>query len=619
MKKIKRRFKIIIVSLIAVTVAMIVDKFVQPSDTISLMMFLAVYILIGNDVIKSAARNIIKGRVFDEQFLMTLATVCAFLVGEYPEGVAVMLFYQVGELFQSYAVYNSRKSISELMDIRPDYANVMRDGKVEKVSPDEVAVGDVIVIKPGEKVPLDGVVEQGTSTLDTKALTGESLPREIKAGEDILSGCINITGNLSVKVTKAFGESTVSKILDLVENASSKKAKTENFITKFARYYTPAVVIAATLLAIIPTLILGTSQFTTWIYRAMIFLVVSCPCALVISIPLSFFGGLGGSSRKGILVKGSNYLEVISKIDSIVFDKTGTLTKGTFSVTKIHNQSDAGFSSDDVIKYAAIAEFYSNHPIALSLRKAYGKEIVESQVSDVQEIAGHGIKAVVEGKNVLAGNEKLMHQYDIKCPSSTETGTVVYVAVEGIFAGYIVIADEIKEDTVEAICALKKAGVKNVVMLTGDNRQIAEKVAKEIGITKVYAELLPQDKVDKLEEIMHASSTGTAFVGDGVNDAPVLARADAGVAMGAMGSDAAIEAADIVIMDDAPSKIAEVIKIAKKTIRIARENIVLALGVKAIVLVLGAFGLASMWLAVFADVGVAFIAILNSMRAMKSR
>lgn len=617
MKKIKRRFKRIIISLIAFAAAMLVNKIVQPADTISLIMFLAVYLLIGNDVIKSAAQNILRGQVFDEQFLMTIATVCAFLVGEYPEGVAVMLFYQVGELFQSYAVYNSRKSISELMDIRPDYANIIRDGKPEKVSPDEVAIGDTILVKPGEKVPLDGVVTEGTSTLDTKALTGESVPREVKQGEAILSGCINTTGTLYIQVTKAFGESTVSKILDLVENAGSKKAKTENFITKFARYYTPAVVIGAVLLAAIPTMVLGFDQFSTWVYRAMIFLVVSCPCALVISIPLSFFGGLGGSSRKGILVKGSNYLEVISKVDSIVFDKTGTLTKGTFQVTKVENNSDADFTEDEVVKYAAIAEFYSNHPIAVSLRNAYGKEILESQVSDVQEIAGHGISAMVEGKQVLAGNVKLMQKYQIAYQESKEVGTVVYVAVDGAFAGCIVIADEIKADTKEAIRELKKAGVRNLVMLTGDNRAIAEKVAQEIGITKVYAELLPQDKVEKFEEVMKASHSGTAFVGDGVNDAPVLARADAGIAMGGMGSDAAIEAADIVIMDDQPSKIAEVIRIAKKTIRIARENIVFALGVKAVVLVLGALGLASMWLAVFADVGVAFIAILNSMRAMK--
>lgn len=618
MKKIKKRFKVVLAGLTTFAAAMAYDKIFTPDNDIVLLMFLAVYVIVGNDVIKSAFRNILRGQVFDEQFLMTIATICAFLVGEYPEGAAVMLFYQVGELFQSYAVYNSRKSISELMDIRPDYANVLRNGEIEKVSPDEVQLGDVIIVKPGEKVPLDGMVIEGDSTLDTKALTGESVPRDITNGQEILSGCINLTGNLSVKVTKLFGESTVSKILDLVENAGSKKAKTENFITRFARYYTPAVVLCAAALALIPTLILGFDQFSIWIYRAMIFLVVSCPCALVISIPLSFFGGLGAASRQGVLVKGSNYLEVVSKIDTVVFDKTGTLTQGTFNVTKIQQAANGShIDNEEILKYAACAEFYSNHPIALSLRKTYGKPILDNQVTNVEEIPGYGIMANVEGKQVLAGNAKLMKKYEIEFTLADEIGTVVYIAVDGTYSGYIVIADEVKKDTVNAIAALRKAGVKNTVMLTGDNKVIAEKVANQIGITKVYSELLPQDKVQILETIMNESQSGTAFVGDGVNDAPVLARADVGIAMGGMGSDAAIEAADIVIMTDEPSKIATVIKIAKKTLKIAKQNIVFALGVKLIVLILGALGIATMWLAVFADVGVSFIAILNSMRAMK--
>jgi len=618
MKKIKKRFNVVAAGLIAFVIAMAVDKIFTPSNDITLIMFLVVYMIVGNDVVRSAVHNIIKGQVFDEQFLMTLATVCAFLVGAYPEGAAVMLFYQVGELFQSYAVYNSRKSISELMDIRPDYANVIRNGEIEKVSPDEVHVDDIIVVKPGEKIPLDGFVTEGSSTLDTKALTGESMPRDVKIGDEILSGCINITGNLSIKVAKEFGESTVSKILDLVENAGNKKAKTENFITKFARYYTPIVVICAVALALVPSFILGFDHFSTWVYRAMVFLVVSCPCALVISVPLSFFGGLGAASKQGVLVKGSNYLEVVSKIDTVVFDKTGTLTKGTFNVTKIYVvENDADIDEEKLLKFAACAEFYSNHPIAISLRKAYGKLIVDSQIAGVEEIQGHGILANVEGKQVLAGNANLMKKYEIEFKEADQVGTVVYLAIDGKHSGYIVIADEIKLDAVNAIAALKKAGVKNVVMLTGDNREIAEKIASEIGITQVYSELLPQDKVLKLEKIMSESRGGTAFVGDGVNDAPVLARADVGIAMGGLGSDAAIEAADIVIMTDEPSKIATVIKISKKTLKIAKQNIVFALGVKLIVLVLGALGIASMWLAVFADVGVSFIAIINSMRAMK--
>ncbi|SEW34360.1 heavy metal translocating P-type ATPase [[Clostridium] fimetarium] len=620
MKKIKKRLNVVLVGLIAFAIAMVVDKIFTLSNDVTLIMFLVVYMIVGSDVIKSAIHNILRGQVFDEQFLMTLATVCAFLVGAYPEGAAVMLFYQIGELFQSYAVYNSRKSISELMDIRPDYANVIRNGEIEKVSPDDVHIDDIIVVKPGEKIPLDGIVTEGNSALDTKALTGESIPKDIKSGDEILSGCINLTGNLSIKVTKIFGESTVSKILDLVENAGSKKAKTENFITRFARYYTPVVVMCAVALALVPSFILGFDHFSTWVYRAMVFLVVSCPCALVISVPLSFFGGLGASSKQGVLVKGSNYLEVVSKIDTVVFDKTGTLTKGTFNVTQIDVAKNVvNFDQEELLKYAACAEFYSNHPIAISLRKAYGKAIVDSQISSVEEIQGHGILANVESKQVLAGNAKLMKKYKIEFAEANQIGTVVYIAIDGKFAGYIVIADEIKADTVNAIALLRKAGIKNVVMLTGDNKEIAEKIASEIGITKVYSELLPQDKVQKLELIMSESQTGTVFVGDGVNDAPVLARADVGIAMGGMGSDAAIEAADIVIMTDEISKIATVIKISKKTLNIAKQNIVFALGVKLIVLILGALGIASMWLAVFADVGVSFIAIINSMRAMKHR
>lgn len=618
MKKLKKRLRTVLIGLVGFAAAMIIEKVLKTNDNITLVMYLAVYFVVGNDVIRSASRNIIRGQIFDEQFLMTIATVCAFLVGSYPEGAAVMLFYQVGELFQSYAVYNSRKSISELMDIRPDYANLMRNGELEKVTPEEVQIGDIIVIKPGEKVPLDGMITEGNSTLDTKALTGESVPRDIGTGEEILSGCINMTGNLSVKVTRNFGESTVTKILDLVENAGSKKAKTENFITKFARYYTPAVVICAVLLAVVPPLFLGTDQFSTWIYRAMIFLVVSCPCALVISIPLSFFGGLGGASRKGVLVKGSNYLEVVAKADTIVFDKTGTLTKGTFNVTKIVVDKNASMTEKELLKYAACAEYYSNHPIAMSLKKAYGETISDSQVFDVTEIPGFGLRSTVEGKHVLAGNAKLMDKFEIQYNKSAAVETVVYIAVDGSYAGHIIIADEIKQNIAKEIAELKKNGIKNVVMLTGDNQEIAEKIAAEIGITQVYAELLPQNKVEKLESIMAQSQMKTIFVGDGVNDAPVLARADVGIAMGAMGSDAAIEAADIVIMTDEISKISSVIKISRKTLRIATENIVFALGIKLIVLILGALGIATMWLAVFADVGVSFIAIINATRVMRN-
>lgn len=618
MKKIKKRFWTIIAALAGFIAALVVEHFVTDNQNISLIMYLIVYLIAGAEVLKSATRNIMRGQIFDEEFLMTIATICAFMVGSYPEGAAVMLFYQVGELFQSYAVFNSRKSISELMDIRPDYANIYREGEIETVSPDEVEIGDFIIIKPGEKVPLDGIVTGGASALDTKALTGESVPRDIGEGDEILSGCINMTGNLTVRVTKSFGESTASKILDLVENAGSRKAKTENFITKFASYYTPAVVVSATLLAVIPTLIFGTDTFLTWVYRAMVFLVVSCPCALVISIPLSFFGGLGGASKKGVLVKGSNYLEVISKADTVVFDKTGTLTKGTFAVTEIIPNKESGLDSEELLRYTACAEFYSNHPIASSVKAAYKGVIGENQVSEIKEMPGYGLSAVVEGKTVLVGNDRLMNRNSVEFNAASEVGTVLYVAIDGKYSGHIVIADEIKPGVREAIADLKKAGVRNVVMMTGDNRKIADRIASQIGITKVYSELLPQDKVEKFEEIMSESRMKTIFVGDGVNDAPVLARADAGIAMGGIGSDAAIEAADIVIMTDEISKITTAIRIAKKTIRIATQNIIFALGVKFIVLILGAFGIATMWLAVFADVGVSFIAILNSMRVMRN-
>ncbi len=620
MKKIKKRMKRVVAASIAFIIAMAVNHIYALDNNIQLIMFLLVYLLTGWDVLTSAVKNIRNGRMFDETFLMGLATVCAFIVGEYPEGVAVMLFYQIGELFQSYAVYSSRKSISSLMDIRPDYANIEKNGELVKVAPEEVAVGDVIVVKPGEKVPLDGVIVAGNTTLDTKALTGESLPRDTKEGDDILSGCINITGNIKVRVSKVFGESTVAKILDLVENQGNKKAKKENFITKFARYYTPTVVVLAALVAIVPSAITGFTQFYEYLYRAMIFLVVSCPCALVISIPLSFFGGLGGASRSGILVKGSNYLELLSKMDTVVFDKTGTLTKGTFEVTEVH---PAGMTEDMLLTLAAGAEKYSNHPIALSLKNAYtnktGKSIDDITVEDVKEIPGFGIEVRYNNSIILAGNAKLLDSKNVEYIKQDSIGTIVYIAKDGLYAGCICIADMVKDDTKQAIASLKKNGVKKIVMLTGDNNRIAQKVANDIGIDEVYAELLPQDKVEKFESIITGANGNTAFVGDGVNDAPVLARADVGIAMGGMGSDAAIEAADVVIMTDEPSKISKAIAISRKTLRIAKENIVFALGVKVIVLALGALGFATMWMAVFADVGVSFIAILNSMRAMKTK
>lgn len=581
----------------------------------SMIVFLSCYAVIGWDIVWKAITNILHGQVFDENFLMTIATIGALILGEYSEGVAVMLFYQVGEWFQSYAVSKSRKSISSLMDIRPDYANVERDGKLVQVDPDEVAIGDTIVVKPGERVPLDGIILKGTSALDTAALTGESLPRDVEPGMNVISGCINQTGILTIQTTKEFGESTVAKILDLVENASDKKGKTENFISRFARYYTPVVVFSAIALALLPPIILQ-QHFHIWIYRALTFLVISCPCALVISIPLSFFGGIGGASKLGVLVKGSNYLESLAHTEVVVFDKTGTLTKGSFGVTEIQ---PVGVAENELLRLAAYAEDYSNHPISLSIKKAYGKSIDSSRISDVKEIAGHGVQAVIDGKTVLAGNAKLMNKENIKFTPSKSIGTVVYVACDRKYIGCLVIEDEVKEDAATAIAELKKTGVKHTVMLTGDSDAVGQKVAKHLGLDRAYTELLPADKVDREEELMKSKSEKgkLVFVGDGINDAPVLARADVGIAMGGLGSDAAIEAADVVLMTDEPSKISAVIKIARKTIRIANQNIVFALGVKFLVLILGAIGKANMWAAVFADVGVSVIAILNAIRAMR--
>ena len=585
------------------------------NEWLQIALFIISYIIVGGDVVKRAVKNIFKGQVFDENFLMSIATIGAFFIGEYPEGVAVMLFYQVGELFQSYAVGKSRKSIASLMDIRPDYANVKKGDELVKVDPDELQIGDIIVIKAGEKIPLDGKVIEGSSMIDTSALTGESVPREVEVGSDILSGCININGVITAEVTKEFGESTVSKILDLVENASSKKSNSEQFITKFARYYTPVVVIIAVFLAIIPPLVIDGATFSDWIYRALAFLVVSCPCALVISIPLSFFGGIGGASKKGILVKGSNYLEALAETEIVVFDKTGTLTKGVFNVQEIHPE---GVSKEELLELTAHAESYSNHPISLSLKRAYSKEIDNGRISDVEEISGHGVIATVDGKKVMAGNIKLMKMMDIPYFKGELIGTVVHVAVNNKYIGYIVIADEVKEDSAQAIKELKAANIKQTVMLTGDNKSVGSKVAKELGLDKVYAELLPADKVGKLEELFSQKSKKgkLAFVGDGINDAPVLARADIGIAMGGLGSDAAIEAADVVIMTDEPSKIATAMKISKKTLKIAHQNIVFAIGIKIIVLILSAFGIATMWAAIFADVGVTIIAVLNAFRAL---
>ncbi len=584
---------------------------------IELTVFLISYIISGGKIVLRALKNITRGQVFDENFLMSIATIGAFFIGEYPEGVAVMLFFQVGEFFQELAVNRSRKSISALMDIRPDFANLKVGDDLKRVSPEDVNIGDIIVVKPGEKVPLDGKVIEGSSMVDTSALTGESVPREVETGNDVLSGFINKNGLLTIEVTKEFGESTVSKILDLVQNASSRKAPTENFITKFSRYYTPVVVVIAVLLAIVPPLVVPGATFSQWIYRALVFLVISCPCALVVSIPLGFFGGIGGASRSGVLVKGSNYLEALNNVDTVIFDKTGTLTKGVFNVTEINPQNN--YTKEELIEYAAYAENYSNHPIAVSILKAYEKEVDKSKIESYDEISGHGIKVKVEGKEILAGNIKLMNKENIKVSKIESVGTVVHVALNNVYAGYIVISDEVKDDAAGAIKALKALGVKKTVMLTGDAKSVGEKVGKQLGLDEVYAELLPTEKVEKLELIDKQKSPKgkLVFVGDGINDAPVLARADIGMAMGGLGSDAAIEAADVVIMTDEPSKIATGIKIAKRTRRIVWQNIILAMGVKIIVLILGAGGIATLWEAVFADVGVSVIAVINAMRVMK--
>ena len=579
--------------------------------------YIVSYAVIGWDVLWRAVRNICHGQVFDENFLMTLATVGAFFLSQARrQTVAVMLFYQVGELFQSYAVGKSRKSIASLMDIRPDSANVEREGQLVEVDPEEVAVGDVIVVKPGERIPIDGVVLEGESSIDTAALTGESCPRDVVPGDDVVSGCVNRTGLLRVRTTKAFGESTVARILEMVENSSAKKAKAENFITRFARWYTPSVVIAAALLAVLPPLTMG-GNWQEWLHRALIFLVISCPCALVISVPLSFFGGIGGASRQGILVKGANYLEALANAEIVVFDKTGTLTQGVFNVTAIHPDT---CSEAQLLEMAALAENYSDHPISRSIREAYGKEIDTSRVQDTKEMSGRGVQATIDGKSVCVGNDKWMEEIGVKWHPCHRIGTTVHVAIDGEYAGHLVISDEVKPDAYTAIEALRAQNVKKTVMLTGDARTVGEKTAEELGIDQVFAQLLPTDKVEHVEALMREKSKNgkLVFVGDGINDAPVLSRADIGIAMGAMGSDAAIEAADIVLMDDKPSKIATAIRISQRTLRIVHQNIVFALVVKGIVLLLGALGISGMWEAVFADVGVSVIAILNAMRALKT-
>lgn len=588
----------------------------KDSSAIALALFIVSYILIGGKVVLTAVKNILRGEVFDENFLMTVATLGAFFIGEYPEGVAVMLFYEIGELFQSYAVNRSRKSITSLMNIRAEYANVIRNGNEEKVNPETVNIDEVILVKPGERVPLDGMIIEGTSFVDTSALTGESVPREVSNGDDILAGFINTNGVLKIKVTKNFKESTVSRILELVENASNKKAPTEKFITKFARYYTPIVVFSAIALAVIPPLLIRDASFNEWLSRALIFLVVSCPCALVVSIPLGLFAGIGGASKKGILVKGGNYLEALKDINTVVFDKTGTLTKGVFRVTEVNN---VNIDREELVRVAAITESLSNHPIAQSIIKEYGKEIDSKELSDYEEISGHGIKALLEGSEVLVGNYKLMEKFNINYDNINSIGTIVHIAVNNEYKGNIVISDEIKEGAKNAIEGLKSIGVTQTVMLTGDNKTVAEKVANLVGVDKVYSELLPGDKVEKVEEIIRNNKAEgkVIFVGDGINDAPVLARADIGVAMGGIGSDAAIEAADVVLMKDDPEALVTAIKVARKTNKILWQNIVFSLGIKVLVLILGAFGIANMWEAVFADVGVTIIAVINSTRCLK--
>ena len=620
-KKQKKMLVRIIISLILVVVfsGLPIDEHQNFGTYLRFGLFMIPYLIIGHDILKKALKGIRNKQVFDENFLMAVATIGAILLGDYTEGTAVMLFYQIGELFQSYAVGKSRRNISELMDIRPDYANVEQDGKLEQVDPDEVEIGTIIVVQPGEKVPIDGVITEGTSTLNTSALTGESLPRNAKVGDEVISGCINMTGLLKIRTTKEFGESTVSKILELVENSSSRKSKSENFISKFAKYYTPAVCYGALALAIIPPIVLlimgKPAMWGDWIYRALTFLVISCPCALVISIPLSFFAGIGGASNQGVLVKGSNYLETLAQTKYVVFDKTGTMTQGVFEVSGIHHNEMA---DEKLIEYAALAECSSSHPISKSLQKAYGKPIDRNRVTDIEEISGNGVIAKVDGVSIAAGNAKLMKRLGISYQECHHMGTVVHMTVDGKYAGHILISDIVKPHAKEAIAELKKAGITKTVMLTGDSKRVADQVAADLGIQEVYSELLPADKVSKVEELLSKKTEKEklAFVGDGINDAPVLSRADIGIAMGALGSDAAIEAADIVLMDDDPLKISKAIKIARKCIRIVYENIYFAIGIKVLCLILGALGIANMWVAIFADVGVMIIAVLNAIRAL---
>ena len=614
-----KKQKKMLIRIIIAAVLIVVFSLLPAEGYLRFVLFMIPYLVIGYDILKKAFKGILNKQVFDENFLMAVATVGAILLGDYSEGVAVMLFYQIGELFQSYAVGKSRRNISELMDIRPDYANIEKDGTLEQVDPDEVEIGTIIVVQPGEKVPIDGVITEGTSTLNTSALTGESLPRDAKAGDEVISGCINMTGLLKIRTTKEFGESTVSKILELVENSSSRKSKSENFISKFAKYYTPAVCYGAIALALIPPIVLlimgKPAVWGDWIYRALTFLVISCPCALVISIPLSFFAGIGGASNQGILVKGSNYLETLAQTKYVVFDKTGTMTQGVFEVSGIHHNE---MPDEKLLEYAALAECYSSHPISKSLQKAYGKPIDRNRVTDIEEISGNGVIAKVDGISVAAGNTKLMNRLGIAYQDCHHVGTVVHMAIDGKYAGHILISDIIKPHAKEAIAELKKAGISKTVMLTGDSKRVADQVAEELGIQEVYSELLPADKVSRVEELLNQKSEKDklAFVGDGINDAPVLSRADIGIAMGALGSDAAIEAADIVLMDDDPLKISKAIKIARKCIRIVYENIYFAIGIKVLCLILGALGIANMWMAIFADVGVMILAVLNAIRTL---
>ena len=614
-----KKQKKMLIRIIIAAVLIVVFSLLPAEGYLRFVLFMIPYLVIGYDILKKAFKGILNKQVFDENFLMSVATVGAILLGDYSEGVAVMLFYQIGELFQSYAVGKSRRNISELMDIRPDYANIEKDGTLEQVDPDEVEIGTIIVVQPGEKVPIDGVIIEGISTLNTSALTGESLPRDAKAGDEVISGCINMTGLLKIRTTKEFGESTVSKILELVENSSSRKSKSENFISKFAKYYTPAVCYGALALAFIPPIVLlimgKPAMWGDWIYRALTFLVISCPCALVISIPLSFFAGIGGASNQGILVKGSNYLETLAQTKYVVFDKTGTMTQGVFEVSGIHHNE---MPDEKLLEYAALAECSSSHPISKSLQKAYGKPIDRNRVTDIEEISGNGVIAKVDGISVAAGNTKLMNRLGIAYQDCHHVGTVVHMAIDGKYAGHILISDIIKPHAKEAIAELKKAGISKTVMLTGDSKRVADQIAEELGIQEVYSELLPADKVSRVEELLNQKSEKDklAFVGDGINDAPVLSRADIGIAMGALGSDAAIEAADIVLMDDDPLKISKAIKIARKCIRIVYENIYFAIGIKVLCLILGALGIANMWMAIFADVGVMILAVLNAIRTL---